>query len=252
MRRVVLGGAMLAALAGCRDPRAYDWKKSDDTTSSDSRFMDGMDAKARRKAEAEPAPDRGRVHAKARFVWIRKKPDPDSEWLGYITLGQSLAVSRDGRKDQPGTGTVCEKFVPVAPKGWVCVGRDATLDANDPDFALLEQYAPDVRSPWPFEYAKSLETVRYRSLPSLRDQNAKEGNLETLLDRIARARKAPDEAGVRKIDPRFVGVDLSLTGNAAIASWLPPSTVLESDDNIPIASTIAYVHEFDHDDRAWL
>ena len=252
MRGLLAAGILLASLAGCRDPRAYDWKEHDDTVASDSRFMDGMDAKARRKADAEPAPDRGRVHAKARFVWIRKKPDPDSEWLGYITLGQSLAVSRDGRKDQPGTGSVCETWVPVAPKGWVCTGRDATLDANDPEVARLAEYAPDVRSPWPFDYAKSLETVRYRSLPTPRDQRAKEGNLEGLLDRIARARKAPEEAAVRKIDARFVGVDLSLTGNAAIPSYLPPSTVLESDDNVPLASTIAYVHEFDHDERAWL
>ena len=33
-----------------------------------------------------------RVYSKARFVWIRKRPTAESEWIGYITLGQSLAL----------------------------------------------------------------------------------------------------------------------------------------------------------------
>jgi len=245
---------LVVSLIGCSDWRRGPTRKQQQESfdASGSRFVDGMDARTRSRAETTTSPDRGRVHAKARFVWIRKKPEAESEWLGYITLGQSLALSRDRRTPEAGTGSVCATWVPVAPRGWVCVGRDATLDAEDPEVVRLEAYAPDIRSPWPFEYAKSLETVRYRSVPSPRDQRAKEGNLDALLGRIERARAARDPAAIAKIDPRLVGVDLSLSGNAMIASYEPPAAVLESDDNIPLGSTIAYVHEFDHDDRAWL
>ena len=138
-----------------------------------------------------------RVYAKARFVWIRKRPTPESEWIGYITLGQSLGLRQhveppaagalttsEGTLGIVGPGSVCQFWVPVEPSGWVCTGRDATLNAADPVVVELEQTAPDVNSPWPFDYARSLETPRYRSLPNMREQKATEGNVEALRTRI--------------------------------------------------------------------
>ncbi len=240
------------ATLGCRDLRRP--KKRDvDQGYTPSRLVDGARYLGARR-DAEPPPPRadGRVYAKARFVWIRKRPDLDSEWIGYITLGQSLARRADPRGELNGPGSVCATWVAVEPKGWVCVGRDATTDPTDAMVQRLEQFAPNTSSPWPFDYARSLETPRYRGLPSERDQSAKEGPLKPLLAKIERVRSAPDAASKKRADPRLAALDLSLSGGVAPPFFAPPHTVMESDDNIPFGSTIAYVDEFDHDGRAWL
>lgn len=205
-----------------------------------------------REAEEDAAGDVARVHAKARFVWIRKRPEPEAEWLGYITLGQSVAVRSDPRGVVAGRGEVCREWVPVEPKGWVCVGRDATLAENDPVVAVLEDATANVGLAWPFDYARSLETPRYRNLPSERDERAKEGDVERLKAKIEKARAAPDAAAIKAIDPRLVGAELGPGGGPIPALFDPPYTVLESDDDLKLGSTIAYVSTFDHRGRGWL
>jgi lipoprotein-anchoring transpeptidase ErfK/SrfK len=205
-------------------------------------------------AEPEPIPsDRSRVYAKARFVWIRKKPDPDAEWLGYVTLGQSLAVrTSDYTAGLQGTGTVCERWVPVQPEGWVCVGRDATLEPNDPVVRSLAETAPDTSSPWPYDYARSLEAPRYRTIPSMREQRAVEGDVAGLIGKIERARAAKTPEERRAIDPRLTEASLETTSEPPPELFPPPYTILESDTPLKLGSTIAYTRHFEHDGRAWL
>lgn len=206
-----------------------------------------------------------RVYAKARFVWIRKRPTPESEWIGYITLGQSLGLRQhveppaagalttsEGTLGIVGPGSVCQFWVPVEPSGWVCTGRDATLNAADPVVVELEQTAPDVNSPWPFDYARSLETPRYRSLPTMREQKATEGNVEALRTRIDAARAAKTREEIAAIDKRLTDASLDVATEPAPDLFLPPYTILESDAPLKLGSTIAFSKTFSHDQRSWL
>ena len=205
-----------------------------------------------RATEHQLAPQGGeRVHAKARFVWIRRRPTPESEWDGYITLGQSLRIRSDVPSEQ-GTGTVCERWIPVEPSGWVCIGRDATLVAEDPVAVALREDAADTSSPWPFDYARSLETPRYRKVPTMQEQRATEGDVPTLVKKIDKARDAKSKEELKAIDARLVEATLDLATERAPELFAPPYTILESDERLKFGSTIAFTRTFLHDDRSWL
>ncbi len=186
------------------------------------------------------------LHATARFVWIRKKPDEGSDWLGYVTLGETLSLRSD--EEVPGGGTVCRTWVPVEPEGWVCLGRDATLDAADPAVTALSPYRARTDRAYPFEYARSLEAPRYRSLPTQAEQTRRESSH---LAKVARARAAKSPAEISAIDKNLVGVLLGTVGAPAPAQYTAPYTVLESDEDVPYGSTVAYAYVFDLDDRAF-
>lgn len=253
MASSVLATAVVSLLAsGCRPVRKRakqdDWRGGSLFDYEPKRRT--QEQAADESDEDEPPP--GYVHAKARFVWIRKKPDPDADWLGYITLGQSLALRRDRRGMVEGSGSTCRNWVPVAPKGWVCIGRDATLDEEDPTFKLLHERTANVESPWPFDYARSLGAPRYRLLPTLRDQKAKEGDIPALLARIEKARAAKNDVEIEAIDKRLIGVELGMTGEAPPTLFEPAPTIMETDEDVALGSTIAYNDEFDFEGRAWL
>ncbi len=191
-----------------------------------------------------------RVYAKGRFVWIRKSPDVDAEWLGYITLGESVAV-RDGVVTAK-SDTHCPAWVAVAPEGWICAGREATLDANDETVVRLAEHGPNRASAWPFDYARSLGAPRYRGIPTERDERAHEGDVDLLRKRIDRARLVKTDDEVRAIDPRLAGVELGMTSAEPPTPFQPTPDILETDDDVAYGSTVAYSYEFDHHGRAWL
>ncbi|MFO0550505.1 MAG: L,D-transpeptidase [Polyangiaceae bacterium] len=259
---VAFAGAMLFVSGlGC-DPRGMRRRppRQEDPFTVKQTLADRLELDSRRAAAArdkalstalDHSDESGeRVFAKARFTWIRKSPNPDAEWIGYLTLGESVAI-RAGVRESAG-GTSCERWVPVVPRGWVCVGRDATLDANDETFKILEERVANRASPWPFEYARSLGAARYRGLPTLAEQKAKEGNIDKLREKVEKARSLTEPAAIKAIDPRLVDATLGLTHNPAPPRFEPPFSVMESDENLELGSTIAYSYEFDHDDRAWL
>ncbi|HTJ82267.1 MAG TPA: L,D-transpeptidase [Polyangiaceae bacterium] len=243
---------MLAALAltlasGCRRFEARERKKT--TTELDASYFELFPERSRRRpsgASDRAPPAKRKLYATARFVWIRKKPTEDADWLGYVSLGEELTLRSDD--EVPGGGVVCRTWVPVEPEGWVCLGRDATLDADDPLVRALSPYRANVDAPYPFEYARSLEAPRYRSLPTLDEQKKKESSH---LDRVARAKNAKSQAEIASIDRNLVGVDLGLTGAPAPLPFTAPFTVLETDEDIPYGSTVAYAYAFDLDERAF-
>ncbi|MFO0619640.1 MAG: L,D-transpeptidase [Polyangiaceae bacterium] len=195
-------------------------------------------------------PNAAQVYSKARFTWIRRRPDASSEWIGYLTLGGSVDVRAETVRSSAHSG--CDRWVAVEPEGYVCLGETATLDARDPAVVLLSQHAADVASPWPYEYARSLGAPRYRGVPTARDERAREGDVDLLRKRIDQARLVETEDDVRAIDPRLVGVELGMTGAPAPPPFAPPPSVLESDADVAFGSTIAFGYEFDHHGRAWL
>jgi hypothetical protein len=241
---------LFLGLAGC-DLLEHRERSRDGALDPDIvRLLNEKDPSLPARREPEPAPRASlRVHAKARFVWIRPRPTETEEWLGYVSQGQSVAVRGDRSGFVPGNGTVCETWVPIEPKGWVCLGRDATLDAQDELYRALAASAARIDSAWPFDYAQSLEAPRYRTLPSLEDQKRREGSH---LARLERAKKAKSAEEIRAFDKNLAMADLSLTGEPAPPPLLLPYTVTEGDEDVPFGSTVAYSAEFDHEDRAFV
>jgi L,D-transpeptidase catalytic domain len=108
-------------------------------------------------------PGRPRVYARALRVWIYQKPSNASARLGYMRAGASSPTSpKPAGRDGCNVG-----WYPVEPEGYVCVGRRATLDANDPVVRATREYRPDPTRKLPYVYG----TVRkpgpiYGHLPS--------------------------------------------------------------------------------------
>ncbi len=244
------GIAAVAFGVGCDrwDPK---WKPKNDGLDPDIiRMLNEKDPSLpARRDEPERPPATFRVHAKSRFVWIRPKPKDGEEWLGYLTLGQTLPVRGDRSGFVPGSGSACETWVPVEPRGWVCLGRDATLDGNDETYRRLATYTARTDSAWPFDYARSLEAPRYRTLPSPADQKRREGSH---LARLERAKQAKSAAEILAFDKNLAKADLALTGEAAPAALLEPFTVLGGDEDVQLGSTVAYADAFDHEGRAFV
>ncbi len=242
--------ATVLALAGCEAWDGRPRTRREELDAETLRLLNEKDPTSRRPlAEARPPAARYTVHARARFVWIRPRPKDTEGWLGYVTLGQSLAVRGERATFVAGGGGACETWVPVEPKGWVCVGRDATLDRDDAVATTLRAYRGRVDTAWRFDYARSLGAPRYRTLPTLEDQLRREASH---LRRVEQAKKAETPAAVRAIDRNLDGVELGLTGEPAPAAFSPAFTVLEGDDDVPFGSTVAYAYEFDHLERAFV
>lgn len=102
------------------------------------------------------------VYSRAPKTWVFASPSPAANKIGYLRTGARLATGSAavGREGCPGG------WYGVAPAGFVCVGREATLAADDPIVRATRDYPPDVTRKLPYVYG----TVRkpgpvYRSLP---------------------------------------------------------------------------------------
>lgn len=118
-----------------------------------------------------PTPEPGdRIYSKSRHLWIRSQAGgKGSDWLGYLSLGDSVRVKGgDAARAKVGSGesTWCKEWYAVEPRGFVCTGLEATLDANDPEIVELVRTRANVTSPWPYRYAESLGTPVASKLPA--------------------------------------------------------------------------------------
>ncbi|WP_438019709.1 L,D-transpeptidase family protein [Sorangium sp. So ce315] len=211
-------------------------------------------------AEAEAAPPASaanqgaRIYSKARFAWINPGPYPTRGWSGYLGLGGSVAL-RGGSVEAARTpGEGCDAWYAVEPRGYVCAGAAATVDPEDPVVVALRPHAPQIDSPWPYNYAESTGAPRYRALPSAKEQRRAEWDLAEHLANVARVRAAEgasDEA-IREIDEALVGVDLKPAGAQAPALFPFGHLVREGRDRIVNGSTVAFTQVFDAQDRTWV
>ena len=207
----------------------------------------------KRDAAPPAAPSGPRIHAKARFVWIQPAPRQSGAWIGYLTLGGSVAL-RGGSVEKArvqGSDLGCEWYA-VEPRGYVCVGRDATLDPDDPAVVEIRRGAGDMTSPWPFSYGESTGVPRYAGVPSAQEQRRAEWDLTEHLDAVRRAREVSSPEQIAAIDKDLVGVDLSPAGVEAPTLLPFGPSVREGRKRIANGSTVAYTRSFDADGRTWL
>ncbi len=121
-----------------------------------------------------------RVYARHMRVWVREKPSADARRIGYLRAGASSPTS-----EQPAGRSGCKGgWYSVEPRGFVCVGRRATLDANDPVVRAAEAFPPSTETRLPYMYG----TVRnpgpiYTHLPSRKETAEAEPGFENRMKR---------------------------------------------------------------------
>jgi hypothetical protein len=121
-----------------------------------------------------------RVYARAMRVWVYQRPTRESPRLGYLRAGASSPTS-----DKPAGHDRCKGgWYPVEPEGYVCVGKRATLDGQDPVVRATLEHRPDPLRKLPYIYG----TVRrpgpiYSRLPNAEELASAEPDIEERMDK---------------------------------------------------------------------
>jgi hypothetical protein len=116
-----------------------------------------------------------RLYSNQMRTWVREKPSRHAQRLGYLRAGASSPTS-----DKAAGHDGCTKgWYPVHPRGYVCVGRGATLDGNDPVVVATREYRPDASRKLPYVYG----TVRrpgpiFSKLPSAEELHRAEPDVD--------------------------------------------------------------------------
>jgi hypothetical protein len=142
-----------------------------------------LSGEARPMVEAISTPG-PRVHSRALRTWIYERPSKKSQRIGYLRAGASSPTS-----SEPTPGDGCnDGWYPVEPAGYVCVGRRATLDPNDPVVRATAGHRPDPLRKLPYIYG----TVRrpgpiYSRLPKSDELARAEPDLEERMQKWLQA-----------------------------------------------------------------
>lgn len=120
-------------------------------------------------------------------VAVRERPSTAGRVLGHLRAGGRVARSAEpySKRGCPGGWYV------VRPKGFVCVGEEASLDLESP-LAVSLASGPDTSRALPYRYARVRrgDSAVYRKLPTEADQAAAE----------------PDVRKHKPLDPKRLGV----------------------------------------------
>ena len=206
---------------------------------------------ADRYAAAAPG---ARISSMVRHLWIRPSVHHRGGWLGYLSLGDSVRVKGgDARLAQAGRGPGggCEEWYEIEPRGFVCTGAEASLDANDPRVRELERTKAKSTSPWPYRYGESLGTPVYASPPTPEEQALREPGLVRWRERVLRAAQLSDDER-RTALPELGGVALGPAAGPApqLVELGPLGRSLAG--KVIIGSTLAYAGELDVAGRPFL
>lgn len=122
-------------------------------------------------AEAREQP-RGaaRLTSIADKTWIWPTPARGERFLGYIRVGQSVAL----RSNERIAGDGCSGgFAAIEPRGFVCHDRTVTLEASSPWIRANADTLP-TRGPLPYRYAISNGAPMYARVPTIAEQDKSE------------------------------------------------------------------------------
>jgi len=113
-------------------------------------------------AASVPAAKPTRIYSRGQTTWIWAEPKKTRNGIGYVRLGQSVALRGEEPKKGPGCADL---YYPVEPYGWVCLDRTATL-SGDARWQKAMQLAAPRSGLMPFGYALSNGAPMYRRLPT--------------------------------------------------------------------------------------
>ncbi|MBK9258968.1 MAG: L,D-transpeptidase [Polyangiaceae bacterium] len=109
---------------------------------------------------------------------VYAEPRDTSKKLGYLRVGAKVARSEEpaGTKGCPGG------WYGIFPKGYICVGSDATLDLEDPTVRAASR-RPNLKTALPYRYAFVRAVLPlYLRVPSAEEQKKSEFKLQEHLD----------------------------------------------------------------------
>jgi len=109
---------------------------------------------------------------------VYAEPRDTSKKLGYLRVGAKVARSEEpaGTKGCPGG------WYGIFPKGYVCVGQDATLDLEDPTVRAAFR-RPNLKTALPYRYAFVRAVLpMYLRVPTAEEQKTSEFKLQEHLD----------------------------------------------------------------------
>jgi hypothetical protein len=146
---------------------------------------DGAPAQAAASAAPEPdleeAPPKveGPVLAITSFVGtVYAAPRDTSKKLGYLRVGTII-----GRSEEPAGKSNCPGgWYEIKPRGFVCAGKDATTDPNDPVVRAAVK-RPNLKTALPYRYAFVRAVLPlYLRVPSAAEQYKSEFKLKEHLE----------------------------------------------------------------------
>jgi lipoprotein-anchoring transpeptidase ErfK/SrfK len=145
-------------------------------------------------------------------VWVHESPGSSSRKLGYLRLGGTIA-----RGTAPaGTDGCPGGWYSIYPRGFVCVGEEASLDPAAP-LVRAASVRPDLSRPMPYHYGFVRAVApQYLRVPSKDEQTASEFALEKHLTWWAR-----EGAAANGVVPGANDVALDASGVAIDGSPLP-------------------------------
>lgn len=191
------------------------------------------------------APVRPSVTAVEAYEKILQKPDSKAPLIGLIRAGQSVPLAKPERLEGPGVGHCKGGWYAVEPRGYVCVGANSTLDADDPRAVAARATLPDPSRPLPFQSGVgiALGSPQYKRIPTKAEQRAREPGLDAHLAKLPPS----DATGV---------VDASRAGRGpskALLRYLETTKLpLVSERDAYEGRKMAFVDEFDAEGRTFL
>lgn len=204
-------------------------------------------------ATGTPTEAGDRIYAKARFAWIKRAPSSGNGWIGFLTLGGSVRLFEGSRQKAKAIGPGCDAWYRIEPMGYVCLGQETTLDANDPAFVTMKTHAGRDGDPFPFEYGESIGAPRYVELPTPEKQRDREWDLEAHLAKLAQARAAAATGNWAGIAEPYKSLDTKLAGVPFPGLPNVGPFAREARDRVIQGSTIAWSKTYDDErGRTWL
>jgi hypothetical protein len=203
----------------------------------------GLAASASSAARGAPT----RLHSRGSPTWVYSVPRKGKQAIGYVRVGQSVAL----RDPAPRRGSGCGKgFVAIEPYGYVCLDRTATVEPKQRYVRAMQLLQPRQR-PLPFDYALSNGAPMYRRLPSPEEWKQAErffgpaGSFKPLSwgnrghERLAEVRSISATDSV----PFF------LKDGGSVSTSKPLGLVRRL---IPLGSMLSYTHTIEHAGRTFL
>ncbi|WP_370865969.1 L,D-transpeptidase family protein [Chondromyces apiculatus] len=125
-----------------------------------------------------PPPDKPMLGVTAFVTNVYAEPRDTSKKLGYLRVGTKVA-----RSDEPAGKAGCPGgWYQIHPRGYVCVGKDATLDLEDPLLKAASR-GPNLRKALPYHYAFVRAVLPlYLRVPTADEQQKSEFKLKDHLD----------------------------------------------------------------------
>ncbi len=211
---------------------------ADDDTGDDPASQARIDREQR-----EASLDAPRLASIAHETWIYEHPRRKSRRIGYLRAGAVVS-----RAEKPASFAGCKGgFYKIEPRGYVCLGKTASLDPFHPVVEATKTRARRDGLPYDYVMGRVPGPTFYTRLPSVREQSEAEPDLGYFKKRLKGIERDPDFVAMPEPGP----VPASLLygrGLPGLADDRPRGTELVVGRAKP-RSGFALLSQFEHDGR---